>query len=65
MRNAVAAGMEVPKLGGPLGLAAAAVGASRVRTQVHYPGDVIIGSLSGKLLAEATNAVLDLVSARR
>ena len=38
---------------------ATAVAYSRVHTGVHYPGDVIIGSLAGLLLAEATNAVLD------
>lgn len=40
-------------------LLAAAVAYSRVHTGVHYPGDVMIGSLSGVILAEATNALLD------
>jgi diacylglycerol kinase family enzyme len=46
--------MEVPQLGGPLGLAAAAVGWSRVRTRVHYPGDVIAGLAMGAAIAYAT-----------
>ena len=45
----------------PLTLLAAAVAYSRVHTGVHYPGDVVIGSLSGIILAEATNAVLDRI----
>ena len=43
----------------PLMTLAAAVAYSRVHTGVHYPGDVIIGSLSGVILAEATNTLLD------
>ena len=62
---AVGVGHVLPWSVPPLTLLAAAVAYSRVHTGVHYPGDVIIGSLSGTILAEATNAVLDLVSARR
>lgn len=43
----------------PLILLAATVAYSRVHTGVHFPGDVIIGSLSGQIVASATNAVLD------
>ena len=51
---AVAAGLEVPQLSAPLGLAAAAVGWSRVRTRVHYPGDVVAGLAAGAAIAYAT-----------
>ncbi len=37
----------VPALGLPLGVAAAAVGYSRVHSGVHYPGDVVAGSVVG------------------
>jgi undecaprenyl-diphosphatase len=43
----------------PLVLLAAAVGYSRVHTGVHYPGDVVIGALSGVIIAEITNIFLD------
>ncbi len=43
----------------PLTILAASVAYSRVHAGVHYPGDVIIGSLSGLMLASATNAALD------
>ncbi|MEO8696966.1 MAG: phosphatase PAP2 family protein [Acidimicrobiales bacterium] len=51
---AVGVGMEAPYLAAPLGLAAAAVGWSRVRTRVHYPGDVVAGLLTGSAIAFAT-----------
>jgi len=44
---AAAAGSELPAASFPLHLLAAAVAYSRVHTGVHYPGDVIIGSLAG------------------
>ncbi len=65
---AVGVGHEQPWAVPPLTLLAAAVAYSRVHTGVHYPGDVIIGSLSGMILAEATNALFDArtsVPARR
>ena len=37
----------VPALGLPLGVAAAAVGYSRVHSGVHYPGDVVAGAVVG------------------
>lgn len=43
----------------PLVLLAASVAYSRVHTGVHYPGDVVIGSLSGVIIGEATNTALD------
>ncbi|MEO5837499.1 MAG: phosphatase PAP2 family protein [Acidimicrobiales bacterium] len=51
---AVGVGMEAPYLAGPLGLAATAVGWSRVRTRVHYPGDVVAGLLAGSAIAFTT-----------
>ncbi len=56
---AVGVGHVLPWSIPPLVLLAAAVGYSRVHTGVHYPGDVMIGSLSGVIIAEATNAILD------
>ena len=44
---ATAVGSEIPALAAPLGLAAAAVGLSRIRGRVHYPSDVVAGALIG------------------
>lgn len=44
---ATAVGHQVPMLSFPLGMLAAAVAYSRVHSGVHYPGDVIVGSLTG------------------
>jgi len=38
---------ELPPLGVPVGMLAGAVAYSRVHTGVHYPGDVLIGSILG------------------
>lgn len=50
---AFAAGVvaEAPQTGLALNFAAAVVASSRVHTGVHYPGDVIAGSLTGAALA--------------
>ena len=56
---AVGVGHVLPWSIPPLVLLAAAVGYSRVHTGVHYPGDVVIGALSGVIIAEATNTLLD------
>ena len=42
----------LPLLGIPLRLAAATVAYSRIHTGVHYPGDVIVGSLIGMTAGE-------------
>ncbi len=44
-----AVGAQIPVLGVPLHFLAGAVAYSRVHTGVHYPGDVIIGSLIGSV----------------
>jgi membrane-associated phospholipid phosphatase len=43
-----------PRIALPLRTLAALVAYSRVHTGVHYPGDVVIGSLVGVLLARGT-----------
>jgi undecaprenyl-diphosphatase len=43
---------EMPELAVPLRLAAAAVAWSRIHTGVHYPGDVVTGSLIGGAVGE-------------
>lgn len=53
---AVAAGDELPLLSFPLLVLAAAVAYSRVHTGVHYPGDVVTGSLIGSVCAGAVRA---------
>jgi membrane-associated phospholipid phosphatase len=42
-----AVGQQLPGLAVPLGLLAGGVAYSRVHTGVHYPGDVIVGSILG------------------
>ncbi|MGB6453883.1 MAG: phosphatase PAP2 family protein [Streptosporangiaceae bacterium] len=44
---ACSVGHSLPRAGPPLALLAAAVACSRVYTGVHFPGDVIAGSLIG------------------
>ncbi len=44
---ASAVSRELPGLSVPIGLLAGAVAYSRVHTGVHYPGDVVIGSILG------------------
>lgn len=44
---ATSVGVQLPYVGVPLRFLAASVAYSRVHTGVHYPGDVIIGSLIG------------------
>jgi undecaprenyl-diphosphatase len=56
---AVGVGHVMPWSIPPLTMLAAAVAYSRIHTGVHYPGDVVIGSLSGVIIGEATNTVLD------
>ena len=45
---------SIPALGGPLRGLAMAVAYSRVHTGVHYTGDVVVGSVIGATIGEAT-----------
>lgn len=49
---ATGVGNEIPPVGAVLQLAAGWVGYSRVHTGVHYPADVVIGSILGTAIAE-------------
>lgn len=57
---ASAVGKEIPTIGGPLRGLAGAVAYSRVHTGVHYPTDVIIGSIIGATIGDITGALLRL-----
>jgi membrane-associated phospholipid phosphatase len=56
---------ELPTVGIPLHAAAAIVAYSRVHTGVHYPLDVIAGSVTGSALAPVATAALDRRRAKR
>jgi undecaprenyl-diphosphatase len=60
--NAVAT--EWPFLGFPLRALAGGVAYSRVHTGVHYPGDVLIGSLIGAAIGDTVTALGRRVSVR-
>lgn len=60
---ATGAGRELSRTKVPLMVLAAVVADSRVQTGVHYPTDVIGGSLLGIAVAELTNRALDGVGA--
>ena len=47
---AAAVGQVLPELRIPLRVAAATVALSRVYTGVHYPGDVLVGAVSGSVV---------------
>ena len=49
-----AVGASLPGLAVPLSGLATAVAYSRVHTGVHYPGDVVVGSLIGMTIGQAT-----------
>ncbi len=55
---ATGVGAVMPAAGALLAIPAATVAYSRVHTGVHYPGDVLAGSLTGFVLARATAAAL-------
>ncbi|MET0737683.1 MAG: phosphatase PAP2 family protein [Acidimicrobiales bacterium] len=54
----------LPALAAPLRGVAAAVAYSRVHTGVHYPGDVVVGSLVGATIGEATAAAARVLGRR-
>lgn len=56
---ATGVGHVMPLAAVPLRLLAAAVAYSRVHTGVHYPGDVLAGSLIGVTMSRLTNRALD------
>lgn len=62
---AAAVGGELPLLIVPLRAAAVTVAYSRVHTGVHYPGDVVVGSLVGAIIGETTGRVARAVRRRR
>ena len=55
---ATGVGAVMPAAGALLALPAATVAYSRVHTGVHYPGDVLAGSLAGVVLARLTAGAL-------
>src|SRR5207249_2456509 len=56
---AYAVGHHLPGLAVPIRLLAAAVAYSRVHTGVHYPGDVMVGSIAGAGIGAMVTAVCD------
>lgn len=56
---AAGVGRNLPWAAPPLTVLAFLVAYSRVHTGVHYPGDVIAGSLCGVTLAELANRAID------
>jgi membrane-associated phospholipid phosphatase len=56
---ATGVGHLMPQAAIPLRALAALVAYSRVHTGVHYPGDVVVGSLIGTTLAQITTRTLD------
>jgi undecaprenyl-diphosphatase len=62
---ATGVGSQLPAVGAPLHAAAGLVAYSRVHTGVHYPGDAVVGSILGTVLAQVTTRVLDTVRSRR
>jgi membrane-associated phospholipid phosphatase len=61
---AYAVGRHLPGLGVPIRLLAAGVAYSRVHTGVHYPGDVVVGSIVGAGTAAMVAAAFDSSLAR-
>jgi len=60
-----ATGRHLPGLAVPVRLLAAGVAYSRVHTDVHYPGDVVIGTITGAGTATMVAAAFDRLAARR
>jgi undecaprenyl-diphosphatase len=60
-----AVGRHLPGLAVPIRLLATAVAYSRVHTGVHYPGDVVIGSVTGAGTAAMVAAVADRAARAR
>jgi membrane-associated phospholipid phosphatase len=62
---ATGVGYVLPPAAIPLRGLAALVAYSRVHTGVHYPGDVVAGSLMGTTIAQLTTHALDRTRTRR
>jgi undecaprenyl-diphosphatase len=62
---ATGAASALPEAGIPLGAVAALVAYSRVHTGVHYPVDVIAGSVAGTAVAQLVVAVASRTRRRR
>ncbi|MBV9206738.1 MAG: phosphatase PAP2 family protein [Actinobacteria bacterium] len=62
---AAAIGRDQPWLGVALRFLAAAVAYSRVHTGVHYPGDVVVGSLIGEGTGQAVAGLADRLASPR
>ena len=62
---ATGVGSAMPALSLPLHLAAAVVAYSRVHTGVHYPADVVVGSVTGAALGQVAVALRPRRSLRR
>ena len=56
---ATGVGHQLPVAALPLHAAAGLVAYSRVHTGVHYPGDVVVGSMLGTALAQLTSRAMD------
>jgi undecaprenyl-diphosphatase len=56
---AYAVARDLPRLAVPIGLLAGAVAHSRVHTGVHYPSDVVLGSILGTGTAAMVTAAYD------
>jgi membrane-associated phospholipid phosphatase len=56
---ATGVGNRLPPIAAPLHGLAGVVAYSRVHTGVHYPGDVVVGSLLGTVLAQLTTWAMD------
>lgn len=62
---AAAIGRDQPWLGVALRFLAATVAYSRVHTGVHYPGDIVVGSLIGESTGQAVAGLMDRLSPPR
>jgi undecaprenyl-diphosphatase len=62
---AYAIGRHLPELAVPIRLLAAGVAYSRVHTGVHYPGDVLVGSIAGAGTGAMVAAAFDRLPHRR
>jgi membrane-associated phospholipid phosphatase len=62
---AAAIGRDQPRLGLALRFLAASVAYSRVHTGVHYPGDVVVGSLIGEGTGQAVAGLMDRLPRNR